>query len=69
MDGTGDAPDAFEKLAKFRPKIGYPDSWRDYSALVITRDDLLGNVRRSAAFEVAAICRNWASPSIATSGS
>ncbi|MGC8643202.1 MAG: M13 family metallopeptidase [Isosphaeraceae bacterium] len=44
---------ALEKLAKFRPKIGYPDTWRDYSRLDIKRDDLLGNVRRSAAFEVA----------------
>ncbi len=42
---------ALEKLATFRPKIGYPDSWRDYSALKISRDDLIGNVRRAAAFE------------------
>jgi putative endopeptidase len=39
------------KLAAFRPKIGYPEKWRDYSALRIERDDLLGNVRRAAAFE------------------
>ena len=44
---------ALEKLAKFTPKIGYPDKWRDYSALTISRDDLLGNVRRAAAFELA----------------
>jgi putative endopeptidase len=44
---------ALEKLAKFRPKIGYPDKWRDYSALEVKRDDLLGNVRRAAAFEMA----------------
>ncbi len=44
---------ALEKLAKFHPKIGYPDKWRDYSKLVIHRDDLLGNFRRSVAFEVA----------------
>ena len=43
---------ALEKLARFRSKIGYPDTWRDYSALVIARDDLMGNVRRAAAFEV-----------------
>jgi predicted metalloendopeptidase len=35
------------KLAKFTTKIGYPNKWRDYSALVVTRDDLVGNVRRS----------------------
>jgi putative endopeptidase len=44
---------ALDKLAKFRPKIGYPDKWRDYSSLQIRRDDLEGNVRRAIAFEVA----------------
>jgi len=39
---------AHEKLATFTLKIGYPDQWKDYSALVIRRDDLLGNVRRAA---------------------
>ena len=43
---------ALEKLAKFTPKIGYPDKWRDYSKLEIRRDDLVGNVRRAAAFEL-----------------
>jgi predicted metalloendopeptidase len=38
---------AHEKLAMFTPKIGYPDKWKDYSALEIRRDDLLGNVRRA----------------------
>ncbi len=42
---------ALEKLAKFTPKIGYPDKWRDYSALEIRRDDLVGNRKRSNAFE------------------
>ena len=41
---------ALEKLASFRPKIGYPDKWRDYSSLVID-DDLVVNVRRAAEFE------------------
>jgi putative endopeptidase len=44
---------ALEKLAKFTPKIGYPDKWRDYSKLEIRGGDLLGNVRRAAAFEQA----------------
>jgi putative endopeptidase len=44
---------ALDKLAKFTPKIGYPDEWRDYSKLEISRGDLVGNVRRAAAFEVA----------------
>ncbi|HEY9234157.1 MULTISPECIES: M13 family metallopeptidase [Phenylobacterium] len=42
---------ALEKLAKFRVKIGYPDKWRDYSALQIKDGDLYGNVERAAAFE------------------
>ncbi len=43
---------ALQKLAAFHKKIGYPDKWRDYSSVKITREDLLGNVRRSNAFEV-----------------
>jgi predicted metalloendopeptidase len=39
------------KLAKFMPKIGYPDKWRDYSALEISKGDLVGNVTRANAFE------------------
>lgn len=35
---------AEEKLSKFTAKIGYPDKWKDYSALQISRDDLVGNV-------------------------
>ena len=42
---------AAEKLARFTPKIGYPDTWRDYSALTVTADDLVGNVRAAAVFE------------------
>jgi len=42
---------AFEKLKTFRPKIGYPAKFRDYSALKIDPTDLLGNVTRAAAFE------------------
>jgi putative endopeptidase len=42
---------ALEKLGKFTVKIGYPDKWRDYSALTIRDDDLYGNVERAAAFD------------------
>jgi putative endopeptidase len=42
---------ALEKLSKFTPKIGYPDAWRDYSALPITADDLLANVQAAGEFE------------------
>ncbi len=43
--------EAQAKLATFTPKIAYPKKWRDYSALVIKRDDLLGNVFRANSFE------------------
>jgi putative endopeptidase len=39
------------KLAAFTPKIGFPDKWRDYSALEIDRADLYGNVIRANRFE------------------
>ncbi|MDP1630723.1 MAG: M13-type metalloendopeptidase [Caulobacter sp.] len=42
---------ALDKLTKFGVKIGYPDKWRDYSALEIRADDLYGDMLRAAAFE------------------
>jgi putative endopeptidase len=42
---------ALEKLRLFTPKIGYPDKWRDYSALEVTRGDPLGNAQRATLFE------------------
>lgn len=44
---------ALEKLDKFTPKVGYPVKWRDYSALEIDANDLMGNVRRIAEFDLA----------------
>jgi predicted metalloendopeptidase len=44
--------EAQAKLAKFTPKIGYPNQWRDYSALEVKREDLMGNVLRANAFLV-----------------
>jgi putative endopeptidase len=41
---------AREKLAVFTPKIGYPDKWRDYSALQVVPGDAYGNARRAAEF-------------------
>jgi putative endopeptidase len=38
---------ALRKLAKFRVKIGYPDRWRDYSALQVRRGDPVGNRKRA----------------------
>ncbi len=42
---------AKEKLAKITTKIGHTNKWRDYSALVVKPDDLLGNYLRSAVVE------------------
>ncbi len=42
---------ALAKLHTFKPYIGYPDTWRDYSAYVIDRNDLIGNIQRGAEFE------------------
>lgn len=45
--------EAQAKLSSFTVKIGYPDEWKDYSGLEIRPDDLLGNMRRSTAWEYA----------------
>jgi putative endopeptidase len=42
---------ALEKLHTVANKIGYPEKWRDYSALTIARDDYAGNVLRARRFE------------------
>ena len=46
LDWMGEATkaEAYKKLASFRPKIGYPSKWIDYSAVDIHADDLFGNV-------------------------
>jgi putative endopeptidase len=53
---------AYEKLATFRPKIGYPDEFRDYSALRVSADDLMGNVVAAASFETDRQLRKIGSP-------
>ena len=42
---------AREKLAAFRPKIGYPDRWRDYSGLEVRAGDAYGNNKRRQVFD------------------
>jgi putative endopeptidase len=42
---------AYEKLDTFRSKIGYPETFRDYSSLEFVPHDLLGNVAAAEAFE------------------
>jgi putative endopeptidase len=44
---------ALEKLSTFGTKIGYPNKWRDYSGLEIVAGDLLGNIDRAGAFNLA----------------
>ena len=39
---------AQDKLAKFNPKIGYPDVWTDYSDLKVDRSDLIGTVKSAS---------------------
>ncbi len=43
---------AYEKLDAIVNNIGYPDTWRDYSSVVIKSDDYAGNTVRASAFEV-----------------
>src|SRR5258706_5456313 len=42
---------ALEKLRAIVNKIGYPERWRDYSSVVVKRDDFFGNVERAQRFE------------------
>jgi putative endopeptidase len=42
---------ALDKLNKFKANIGYPDEWRDYSAIDIEPDDLFGNLERATVAE------------------
>ncbi len=43
---------ALAKFARFYPKVGHPEKFRDYSSVRVDRGDYLGNVRRARAFEV-----------------
>jgi putative endopeptidase len=43
--------EAHLKLSKYGVKIGYPDTWRDYSAFDVRPGDALGNSDRGDAFE------------------
>jgi len=47
----GTKQNALAKLHTIVNKIGYPDKWRDYSSVVISREDFFGNVARANIFE------------------
>ncbi|HJT52639.1 MAG TPA: M13 family metallopeptidase [Candidatus Angelobacter sp.] len=49
---------ALEKLATFNPKIGYPDKWKDYSSIKISRDSYWNNNLAASRWNV--IDDNWA---------
>lgn len=53
LDWMSDATkaEAKKKLMAFRRKIGYPETWRDYSSVVVKKDDPVGNRERAAVFE------------------
>ena len=43
---------ALVKLAAITNRIGYPDKWRDYSALKIVRGDAFGNAQRANQYDM-----------------
>ncbi|MEM9208140.1 MAG: M13 family metallopeptidase, partial [Pseudomonadota bacterium] len=54
--------EALDKLSKFTPKIGYPNKWRDYTAIDIEPDDLFGNLQRAALAEYARRLKRQSQP-------
>ena len=42
--GPATKQEALRKLSTFNPKVGYPDEWKDYSSIAVTRDSHLANV-------------------------
>jgi putative endopeptidase len=53
---------AMGKLEAVVDRIGYPDAWRDYSAVRVAKDDALGNEQRAIAFERARNLRKIGQP-------
>lgn len=53
---------ALDKLSKFTVKIGYPDEWKDYSALTVEANDLFGNMKRSADVQYAEMLKKQGGP-------
>jgi len=53
---------ALAKLGAVEDRIGYPDTWRDYSSLMVAKDDALGNEQRAIAFEQARALKKIGEP-------
>ena len=53
---------AKDKLSKYTTKIGYPDTWRDYSALEVHDGDAFGNQQRAARFDYERTARRLGQP-------
>jgi len=53
---------AIVKLDAVVDRIGYPDTWRDYATLRVTRDDALGNRQRASAFDRARTLKKIGQP-------
>lgn len=53
---------ALEKLNAFTKKIAYPDKWKDYSAITISKTDFLGNVRRAGQWAYNDMLSHWGKP-------
>ncbi|QWF15097.1 M13 family metallopeptidase [Lysobacter capsici] len=53
IDWMGDATkaEAYRKLSTFRPKVGYPDKWRDYGSVSIVPGDLMANVMQMRRYD------------------
>lgn len=58
----GTRAEALKKLSGFTPKIGFPEKWKNYSALEIRGDDLVGNVVRTTQFAVDELARKAGQP-------
>ena len=48
----GTKAQAYKKIDAMRSKVGYPEHWRDYSKLTLTRDSYVANVIAASAFEI-----------------
>ncbi len=49
--GEDTKEEAQYKLAKFNPKIGYPDKWETYEGLEVNADDLIGTIQSARVWE------------------